>query len=550
MTDRTDNLNRDSQPEPDSIAESHALPKGPRPGIRIRGLSVAAGNQKLIQSTHAEFKQGEITLIVGPSGVGKSIMLRIMAGLLPQSSEGIQWTGDVSVDGGKTTSGKAGVVFQSFALFDELSPLGNMAFARSFGGAEASPVPSKDLLNQLRVPTSVPTSRLSGGQRQRLAIARTLAYNSSAILYDEPTSGLDPTTGREVANLIRETHLQFRKTSVIVTHDYNSLMPIADRIFLLDPQSGQLVEVPESEWETIPDKLVPMASATVKKHDEVEVESLGDWVKKIMSDFFAGTTNVFLASLVGLLSLIPLWKNPGWGLKYFAHYCRLIFGPTAVLYLMASGLISGFVTTYFTFQFLPYASYTEPLLAEDLLIALGFATYRIFVPVLSCVLIAARCGAAVTADVGGRQFGNQIDAMKTFKANPNLYLLTGILWAFLIGTPFLCYAAYYAASFTSLITFSLADPTRGPDFWHHHFHKGLIAYGQFTYRGFWWLISKLLVSGIGIAMIAYSQGRKPKYSTTDVSRTVTSTILWATLFALTVHFIFALFEYKGIVPGA
>ena len=458
--------------------------------------------------------------------------------------------GKVSIDGTKARAGKAGVVFQSFALFDELSPIANMEFARSSGGNHASPVPSKELLQQLRVPPNVPTSRLSGGQRQRLAIARTLAYNPTAILYDEPTSGLDPLTGRQVADLIRETHDQFGKTSVIVTHDYHSLMPIADRIYLLDPTAGQLVEVPKSEWETIPAKLAPMATATTKQNDEVEPKSISDQIQDWIGNLFTSTTNVVIAAVVGLLSLFPLWKNPVWGMRFFGHYARLIFGPTAFMYLMASGLISGFVTTYFTFKFLPFAEYSEPLLVEDLLTALGFAMYRIFVPVLSCVLIAARCGAAVTSDVGGRQFGNQVDAMRTFGTRPQSYLLTPIMWAFVIGTPLLSYAAYYVAKFTSLVTFVLTDPRRGPDFWHQHFHRGLEQMNQFTYQGFGWLISKLLCCGLGIAVIAYYQGRKPKFSTTDVSRSVTSTILWATLFALAVHFVFALFEYEGVVPGA
>lgn len=536
------------QKQSNSETVAAADPSRPSNGITLTDITVTAGQQELLRNVSAEFRPGEITLIVGPSGVGKSILLRIMAGLIGPSIEGIRWSGDVRVAGEKATAGKAGVVFQSFALFDELSPMANMEFAHSLGGSHASPVPIGELLEQLRVPPNVPTSRLSGGQRQRLAIARTLAYNPAAILYDEPTSGLDPETGRQVADLIRDTHDQFKKTSVVVTHDYHSLVRIADRIYLLDPEQGDLVDVPREEWGAIPEKLAPMASVSIKKNETVEELTLSQRAFRKVADFCSSTTGGMVSLFVGLFCLVPIWRSPLWGCRYLAHFCRLVFGPTAILYLMASGLIAGFVTTYFTFQFLPYSNYTQPLLIEDLLTALGFAMYRIFVPVLSCVLIAARCGAAVTSDVGGRQFGNQIDAMKTFGAKPNYYLLTSIMWAFLIGTPLLTYAAFFAAKYTSLVTFVLTNPEQGPDFWHQQFHRGLLLPNQFTYRGFGWLMGKLLTCGVGIAVISYYQGRKPKYSTTDVSRSVTTTILWATLLSLFVHYLFALYEYEGVVP--
>ena len=83
-----------------------------------------------------------------------------------------------------------------------------------------------------------------------------------------------------------------------------------------------------------------------------------------------------------------------------------------------------------------------------------------------------------------------------------------------------------------------------------HYHRGMDVPGYVWWRGTGWLLAKLLVSGFGIAAIAYRIGRQPKYSTTDVSRAVTRTILWATLFALAVHFVFAFFEFEGIVPGS
>ncbi len=519
-------------------------------GIHVDRLTVAAGSKTLLENASATFYPNEISLIVGPSGVGKSLLLRIIAGLMEAGGEAIKFNGNVTIDGQPTRNGKVGVVFQSFALFDELSPVKNVEFAHANGGKNASELTSKQWLDQLRVPTTVPTSRLSGGQRQRLAIARTLAYNPSAILYDEPTSGLDPSTGRHVAKMIRETHDKYGKTSIVVTHDYPSLIPIADKVFLLDPDQKCLVHLATGEWENIPQRLTTMSTVAIKSEEEPQAETIQTRVTTTAAKFLADTSNVFLAALVGLVSLIPTWKTPAWGLRFFAHYARLVFGPTAWIYLILAGMISGFVVTYFTFKFLPYATYTEPLLIEDLLTALGFAMYRIFVPVLSCVLIAARCGAAVTSDVGGRQYGNQIDALKTFGTSPRSYLLTPIMWAFLIGTPLLNFVSYYAARMTSLFTFAHSHPERGPDFWEYYFHRGLHILGQDWYRGTDWLMAKLLVSGFGVALISYYMGRKPKYSTTDVSRSVTSTILYATLFALIVHFVFSLFEFEGLVPGA
>jgi ABC-type transporter Mla maintaining outer membrane lipid asymmetry permease subunit MlaE len=227
------------------------------------------------------------------------------------------------------------------------------------------------------------------------------------------------------------------------------------------------------------------------------------------------------------------------------HYLTLVAGPTAWIYIAIAGVITGYVTTYFTFRFLPYAPYTEPLLIEDLLAATGFVLYRILAPILVTILVAARCGAAVAADVGGRSYGRQLDALRTFHASPRRYLLTNILYAFLLGTPLLLAIGYVTAAAVSVVVFTATHPERGPEFWELHYHNRLRDPGVWWFSGTHWLVAKTLLCAAGIAAIAYHRGAGPKHSPRDVSTGVTSTVLWATLYVLIVHFAFAFFEFEA-----
>ena len=530
--------------------------------IVISDFSLKAGQRHLLDNTSARFPAGKISLVIGPSGVGKSLLMRIIAGLIRADHPSIHFSGQIIARDSDQHSephdrsseqAHLGVVFQSFALFDELSPRGNVEFAKShrFSSDNVSDNGNADidtdkLLATLKVPTDVKTSLLSGGQRQRLAIARTLAFDPPAILFDEPTSGLDPSTAEQVARMIKQTQTEHQTTSIVVTHDYQSLLPIADQVVILDPVEKTLVEVPKDQWDSVNTMLQPMAQSVNLSVDEAVGNDFVERAKRRAIDFLPFGARLLESMVLGLISLIPTWRSLKWGLRYLLHYARLVAGPTAWFYMTMAGVIIGFVTTYFIFKFLPFASYTQPLLVEELLAAMGFALFRLFIPVLATVMIAARSGAAVTADVGSKQYGNQIDALQTLGANPRTYLFSPIMISFIIGMPLLNTIAFLAARLTSLFTFCYTQPNHTPDFWYQNFHYTLHVVGEPFYFGTHWLVAKLVCCGFGIGVISYFQGRRPKYSSADVSRGVTISILWTTLFVLSVHFAFAFFEFQQL----
>jgi hypothetical protein len=158
-------------------------------------------------------------------------------------------------------------------------------------------------------------------------------------------------------------------------------------------------------------------------------------------------------------------------------------------------------------------------------------------------VVAARCGAAVSADVGVKQYGGQVDALRTLGVAPRAYLLLPITVAFLVGTPLLEWLSFSAARWISMVTFSWSYPEIGPYFWQQHFERRLVDPSSWLNRGWDWVLLKNLICGLGTAAISYHQGLAPKRSASDVSRSITSTVLWTTLFVLVVHFIVALFEF-------
>jgi ABC-type transporter Mla maintaining outer membrane lipid asymmetry permease subunit MlaE len=248
--------------------------------------------------------------------------------------------------------------------------------------------------------------------------------------------------------------------------------------------------------------------------------------------------------------LLPAWRSPRWGLKGFARYFRLVAFPSSLLYISIAGMIVGVVTTYFTFAYFPLKAYTEPIIIDDILSSLGYAQYRIIVPVLVAILVAARCGAAVAADVGNRVYSHQVDALRSFGLSPRRYLYTNILWAFVLGVPILTAAAFIVAQFASLVVFIYMHPDSSPVFWQYHFFDQIRADG-FLFKGTGWVAAKMTFSALGIGAVAYHTGITEKPSAGSVNAAITSSVIRCTLLVLAVHagFAFAEFAHLAVYSG-
>ncbi|MGM9528740.1 MAG: ABC transporter ATP-binding protein [Phascolarctobacterium sp.] len=218
--------------------------------IRIRQLKIAFGDKLVLNDLDVDVYEGETLAIIGPSGTGKSTVIKVLTGLLAPTAGSVvideQETASYSEEEWDGLRSRMGVVFQYSALFDFLSVGENVAFGlrRHFKLAEEE-IQSRvaTLLDLVGMPgtQAMWPSELSGGMKKRVALSRALAMEPRIVLYDEPTSGLDPVMTMTISRLIRKTQQQLGVTSVLVTHDMDSAYYAADRIAMLD--KGKIVQI-------------------------------------------------------------------------------------------------------------------------------------------------------------------------------------------------------------------------------------------------------------------------------------------------------------------
>lgn len=203
--------------------------------LEIKNLTKKYADNTIFKSLDLTVQDGEVLSIVGPSGIGKTTLIKILAGLETADSGEIKLNHDVLAVDGSRSDAKVGLIFQDFNLFPNYSVLDNVALApisfMKLSKSEARQV-AKQLLETLGMSDKVTLYpfQLSGGQKQRVAIARALAMQPQILAYDEPTSGLDEASTRQVAEVVK-TLKQQGVTQMIITHDQFFAELVSDRVF-------------------------------------------------------------------------------------------------------------------------------------------------------------------------------------------------------------------------------------------------------------------------------------------------------------------------------
>ncbi|NDG03630.1 MAG: sulfate ABC transporter ATP-binding protein, partial [Synechococcaceae bacterium WBB_34_004] len=216
-------------------------------GIRVSSVTKIFGDFRAVDDVSVDVDSGSLVALLGPSGSGKSTLLRLIAGL-EQLDQGRIWITGEEATARSVQDREVGFVFQHFALFKHRTVRQNVAFGLELRRWKKEVIRRRvdELLElvQLQGYGSRYPSQLSGGQRQRVALARALAVQPRVLLLDEPFSALDAKVRKELRAWLRNLHDEMHVTTVIVTHDQEEAMEVADKIVVMNHGKVEQIGTP------------------------------------------------------------------------------------------------------------------------------------------------------------------------------------------------------------------------------------------------------------------------------------------------------------------
>ncbi|MGD0514423.1 MAG: ABC transporter ATP-binding protein [Terriglobales bacterium] len=250
----------------DQIAtKTKAADNDSAPAIAVKDLHKSFGEQKVLNGVTLSLGRGETLAVLGRSGTGKSVLLRIIIGLQKPDSGSVHIHGQeitcLDLDQLGEIRKKMGFLFQHAALYDSLTVEQNVAFPLQHHKREMSKSEQNDRAKELLAEVGMEghlekmPSDLSGGMQKRVGLARALALGPDILLLDEPTAGLDPISSSEIDDLVLKLQKEHHMASIVVTHDLHSAKTIADRLALLNEGNvvieGSFEELQKSDDEFV-----------------------------------------------------------------------------------------------------------------------------------------------------------------------------------------------------------------------------------------------------------------------------------------------------------
>jgi multiple sugar transport system ATP-binding protein len=204
--------------------------------VSVKDLTLNFGSVSVLKNMNLEVEEGEFIVLLGPSGCGKSTLLNCLAGLL-DISEGQIWIKGKNVTWAEPSERGIGMVFQSYALYPQMTVRGNLSFGLKIAGMPKDEIDKRvaraSEILQIQPLLDRKPGALSGGQRQRVAIGRALVRDVDVFLFDEPLSNLDAKLRSELRVEIKRLHTRLNNTMVYVTHDQIEALTLADRIAVM-----------------------------------------------------------------------------------------------------------------------------------------------------------------------------------------------------------------------------------------------------------------------------------------------------------------------------
>jgi|GEM_PF-99201 len=483
--------------------------------IRIEDLHVRGGDHAIVLDADLDFEPGEVTLIVGPSGAGKTSLLEALAGTgswngLDVSCRRLDTEGEPAASSGRHAL-HGSIVFQNAALYDELTVSQNL-------GLVASGKPTIDPRSRAEVdklmngiaPDKLP-NLMSGGQRQRVAIAQSLYAGDTLILMDEPNAGLDMVRTDTLIETIRRITETGRHV-VISAHHPAPFLPLCSRVLFLDGEGG----------------LTPIEAADIAG---------------IQARFADNRINAN-----GGPAPAPAFSVSGKNRAYwFAEFLMrelwsLMFAPSNLLYIGTACALLAFTTAYVAVASYPFPGLLLDLTIEQLVASLGDAYYRFTVPLIVSILVAARSSALVTTDLAMKSMTGATPALRQFGVPIDFYRGGCVVLALSLST-LLLYGVGIVAAFYA-IALAIGVVTHEKIAFLQAVVVSDIVGGTDQLEAWQWILLKTLASGAVVGLISLSVGNRRLTSGRDITAAASLAVLLSVLAVIALHAAIIFLELK------